>query len=182
LTRKRFVHRGRKLVKRVHSRKDDQTCDAQFAFFARADLARVVRPYIEAAAGELTDPHALHAFRIQGKQVRYAMEVFAGAFDPEFRRTLYPLVATLQERLGEVNDHVTAESHLAAWHDEVGTGPLAGALDAMRQLTHEWLESSRQSFLTWWTAERRDDLRREFSRYVPIEGQEQQPRIDELAG
>ena len=33
----------------------------------------------------MSDAAALHAFRIQGKQVRYAMEIFAGAFDEDFR-------------------------------------------------------------------------------------------------
>ena len=62
------------------------------------------------------DVQALHAFRIQGKQVRYAMEIFAGAFPPEFREQLYPIVETLQDRLGAINDHVTAQTHFSQNH------------------------------------------------------------------
>ena len=84
----------------------------------RTALGRLVGAYFTAAQAEMSDAAALHAFRIQGKQVRYAMEIFAGAFDDDFRGQLYPLVVTLQERLGAVNDHVTAQSYFVAWHND----------------------------------------------------------------
>jgi hypothetical protein len=31
------------------------------------------------------------------------------------------------------------------------------------------LEATREEFLTWWTPQRREDLRRRFARYVQIE-------------
>ena len=65
----------------------------------------------------------LHAFRIEGKQLRYAMEIFAGAFPPAFRGELYPLVEQLQERLGKINDHATAWVLFVGWLTDDNTGP-----------------------------------------------------------
>ena len=179
---KRFRRKCRSFIKRVRCRRDQADCDRQFACLARAELGRLVVPYLESAAAELTDPQALHAFRIQGKQVRYAMEVFAGAFDSSFRHDLYPLVATLQDRLGEINDYVTSEKHLALWREQADSDALAAALDSLRRLEHESLASARQAFLVWWTPERRAELRRGFARYVPSESAPQVPPATDLAG
>ena len=110
LVRKRFARRAVKFLKRLHHRAGDEPCGERFACMAHVALNELVVPYLAAADGELNDFAALHAFRIQGKQVRYAMEIFAGAFDATFRGEVYPLVVALQEMLGAINDHVTADS------------------------------------------------------------------------
>ncbi len=109
LAGKDFEHRVRKFVKRVRWRgQQPAPCDQRFSCFARNAFGGLVVPYLAAAAAQMSDAETLHAFRIQSKQVRYTMEIFAGAFDDDFRQVLYPLVATLQDHLGEINDHVTA--------------------------------------------------------------------------
>lgn len=167
LTRKRFDRRTAKFLKRVHARGGEGPGGERFACMARVALSRLVVPYLEAAAAEMADAEAMHAFRIQGKQVRYAMEIFAGAFDREFREDLYPVVATLQERLGTINDHVTARTHLAAWRDEADSCVLRQALESGLEHEQRSFDLARQEFLNWWTSERRADLGRRFARYVP---------------
>jgi CHAD domain-containing protein len=78
-----------------------------------ADLARpaihgVVQELENAASGDLVDHDHLHATRIVGKRVRYAMELFAQSFPPAFRDEVYPVVEALQEILGVAHD-----SHIA---------------------------------------------------------------------
>ncbi len=136
---------------------------------ARVALARMVVPYLKLAQAELADAEALHAFRIQGKQVRYAMEIFAGAFDEAFRQDLYPLVAMLQDRLGSINDHVTARIYFEQWRSEAEMCSVRQALDMGIVEERQSFETSRQEFLAWWTCERRDDLCRRFGRYVDLE-------------
>ena len=68
--------------------------------------------FFAAVPRDATDLAALHMFRIRGKELRYAMEVLAGAFSDEFRTRLYPIVESIQERLGEVNDLVTAKAKI----------------------------------------------------------------------
>ncbi len=111
-------------------------------------------------------------FRIQGKQVRYAMEIFAGAFDENFRKELYPIVATLQERLGAINDHFTAQIYFANWLAEARSCAVREALEMGIDCEAKALVASRREFLDWWTVARREDLERRFAAYV---GPEPQP-------
>ena len=170
LARKDFQRRVRKFVKRVHWRGEESAgCEQRMVCFARNSLRELVVPYLEAAAAEMTDTAALHAFRIKSKQVRYAMEIFAGAFDDDFRQVLYPLVVTLQDHLGEINDYVTAQAYLAEWRSETDATAVLEAIDAGVELERESLAASRQEFLDWWTAERRDELSRQFTRFLDLD-------------
>jgi CHAD domain-containing protein len=170
LARKRFPRRAERFVKRVRLRADAaQPCDERLGCLARAALGRLVVPYLQAAAAEMSDAEALHAFRIQSKQVRYAMEIFGGAFDADFRQQLYPIVEALQDRLGAINDHVTAQQYLADWRAETCSCALQGAIDVGIEEERRWFEASRGEFLAWWTSDRRDELRRHFARYVELD-------------
>ncbi len=170
LAGKNFPRKARKFVKRVRYRGEGaEACDDRLDCAAKVALRRLLVPYFDAASGPLSDVESLHAFRIQSKQVRYAMEIFAGAFDDGFRQRVYPLVADLQERLGKINDHVTAKRYLTAWHNETDALAVKQALDAGIGLEQRALDASHHDFLTWWTAERRDELRRAFAQYVPLE-------------
>jgi CHAD domain-containing protein len=173
LARRRFARWTKELLKRLRRRGAADACDDRFGCVARVALGGVVRPYLVAAAAELDDAAAMHAFRIQSKQVRYAMEIFAGAFDDEFRKELYPLVVTLQDRLGPINDHVTAQTYFAAWHAEAESCAVRAALEMGIDCEQQSLESTRREFLDWWTPGRREDLGRRFSRYVELECPEQ---------
>lgn len=179
LVARQFDRKLRKFVKRIERSRETSDRDLRFDDLARRKLAEMVVPYLEAAGGEMNDPEALHAFRIQGKQVRYAMEIFAGAFDAEFRQDLYPLVAMLQDRLGTINDHATAETFFAAWREEADSQALREALQAGIDDERRALAEARQDFLAWWAPWRRDDLRRRFGRYVALDAPRDAERIDE---
>jgi CHAD domain-containing protein len=181
LARKKFPRRAEKFVERIRIRAcSSPPCDDHFGCLARAALGKLVVPYLQAAAAEMSDVEALHAFRIQSKQVRYAMEVFAGAFDPEFRQDLYPIVESLQDRLGAINDHVTAQQYLADWRGQAGSCTLGRAIDVGTEHEQRWFELSRNEFLTWWTPERRDDLRRRFACYVELEAPDGPPNAQSI--
>jgi CHAD domain-containing protein len=168
LDKKKFGRRIEKLIKRIRNSGGKGNCGQEFACMARLSLAKLVGPYLDAGDANLADAEALHAFRIQGKQVRYAMEIFAGAFDEDFRQQLYPIVADLQDRLGAINDHVTARTYLTTWHDESDSYSLRQALETALALEQRAFDESRQDFLNWWTADRRSELRRRFARYVQL--------------
>jgi CHAD domain-containing protein len=173
LQRKRMARRTKKLLKRLRRRGAIDACGERFVCLARVALARVVGPYLATARAELDDAAAMHAFRIQSKQVRYAMEIFAGAFDEEFRTELYPLVVTLQDRLGAINDHVTAQTYFAGWHAEADSCAVRAALEMGIDSEQQALEASRRAFLDWWTAARREDMCHRFARYVEIAATDQ---------
>jgi CHAD domain-containing protein len=182
LVRKRFARRAVKFLKRLHHRAGDEPCGERFACMARMALNERVVPFLAAADGELNDFAALHAFRIQGKQVRYAMEIFAGAFDANFRDEVYPLVAALQEMLGAINDHVTADAYLAEWQTENESAPLQDAIETGRRFEQDALALARKEFLAWWTPERRSELRLHFAPYMQSESSPARPQSLEEAG
>ncbi len=176
LLRKKFEHHAAQFVKRVRPRGENASQgDQRFGCLARVALGRLVVPYLQAARAEMADAEALHAFRIKSKEVRYAMEIFAGAFDADFRRELYPIVESLQDRLGAINDHVTAQTYLAAWRRETDSCGVHQAIDALMQQEQQWFELRRQEFLAWWTDERRELLGRHFARYVQLDATESPP-------
>jgi CHAD domain-containing protein len=75
---------------------------------------------LEAAASEdLTDYANLHRVRIEGKRLRYAMEVFADCFPAEFREELYPQIEAMQEVLGKANDSHVAVGEIAALREHL---------------------------------------------------------------
>ena len=88
-------------------------------------------------------------------------------FDDSFRQQLYPLVADLQDRLGKINDHVTALTYLTAWHNETDAAAVREAIEAGMQVEQKSLDDSQREFLEWWSAEKREQLRTQFARYVP---------------
>ena len=119
--------------------------------WARFHLRPLVDKFFRAAPGTNRDLPALHQFRIRGKQLRYAMELLAGAFPPEFRGELYPQVERLQDHLGQINDYATGIGCLQQW--------LAGAeeLAEVRPLTSllqqelDGLDAAIVQFAQWWT-------------------------------
>jgi CHAD domain-containing protein len=141
-------------VAAVHDPQDAEL--ATLTDLARPLLLALVKELEHAVVGDLEDYEHLHRVRIIGKRLRYAMEIFADCFPPEFRDRLYPAVEEMQEILGHAND-----SHVAS-----------GRLEALRarlqaQLPAEWkrfrlgfegllrfhqrrLPRERRRFLAWW--------------------------------
>ena len=133
----------------------------------------MVDQFFATAAVDLSQPPALHAMRISAKRVRYAVEIFAGAFDPVLRQEIYPLVVEIQEKLGAINDHVTAAELFTTWIGQADDPALAEILQPLVAREHEGIERHRQEFLTWWTAGRSTELRRRFDEQLSTHRHEQ---------
>lgn len=97
---------------------------------AAAIEARVTALYAHLpAALDAANDLALHAMRIDAKKLRYAVETFAPAFDPDRLETLYPVLKGLQDELGELHDRdVFADAVREA--EGAGTARSAGVSDA----------------------------------------------------
>ena len=162
LVDQRFSRRIKELVARVRWRSDSGENEPCFAGAARQQLRPLVADFFQASQGDFSDVEALHQFRIVGKRLRYAMEVFAAAFHPSFRKELYAEVEQLQMLLGDVNDHATALARLATWQAKTGPGELLIALNKLASAESTALRRSRQKFLAWWTDERSQRLREQF--------------------
>jgi CHAD domain-containing protein len=170
LERKHFQRRFEGLAKRVRLRnKNDRFNEPSIADGARSRLALVVADFFQAGDADFTEYAVLHAFRIAGKRLRYAMEIFAAAFPASFRDDLYPLVAALQERLGEVGDHATAHEQFSAWltEDELDSQSRV-AIESLVGEEQRALEAKCREFVDWWRGEPKEDLRRRFAEALDL--------------
>lgn len=130
---------------------------------ARATLADLARPMIhtlllqlrQAAGGDLKDYDHLHQVRIQGKRLRYAMEVLHCCFAPAFRDTFYPMIEEMQELLGRANDSHVAIGRLTGLRDRLRDWPrtwerVKGGIEGLLRFHQRRLPQERRRFLKWW--------------------------------
>lgn len=103
-----------RLLVRVRWREDSPS--PEWHDFAQIQLTPLFAEF-QAAARELpTCTEQLHRIRIAGKRLRYAMEL-AVSVDAAIRTDLYPIMETLQEKLGNVNDLAVSVAHLRSLKD-----------------------------------------------------------------
>ncbi|MCA9265321.1 MAG: CHAD domain-containing protein, partial [Planctomycetales bacterium] len=102
-----------KLLKSMqHSELVDTPTLAQFAPCA---LNPLVKGFFEASERDLSVPHWLHQLRIEGKRLRYALELLSEGCDESLRLDVYPVFVEVQDRLGDINDHTTAIHLFTDW-------------------------------------------------------------------
>lgn len=153
-------------VARTHGRKLDKVCrrtsdgvDSDnadpFATVAVAALSDLFARLTAAATNPPTAADELHVVRIVGKQVRYAMELFAPCFGPPFRVDLYPAVVRLQEILGVVQDGdvailrlAEAAGHLIRSRPELAAD-VGEAVEAARDDIHARTAAVTGEFANW---------------------------------
>jgi CHAD domain-containing protein len=166
LAEKGFVRKAEALCERIRWR--DEGPEPTYADQAPSLLAREVKKFFAAAAHDLSDSHALHELRIQGKALRYTMEVLSGAFDRRFRHEIYPQFREFQDRLGAINDHAAAHKRLAEWAEGLAQ-PLAGEFAHLAEVESQRSSELRQEFLAWWSDERRLELQQQLGSTARIE-------------
>jgi CHAD domain-containing protein len=159
----RFERKIEQLLRRVRPRAGwNGPKDPPFGKWARASLRPLVESFFAAAPPPGEDGEALHQFRIRGKDLRYAMELLAGAFPADFRDQLYPVIEALQDWLGEINDHATARARLRQRIKAADEQTEVAHLRALFQEETERFEQSRKEFWAWWTPRRQTSLRAGF--------------------
>jgi CHAD domain-containing protein len=155
-----FEKKVEQLVDRVAWRDESQP-EPDFADAARQRLERLAQPFFAAARSDLHNIDALHAFRIAGKRLRYAIEIFA-AVSPALRSDIYPRMEQLQERLGEINDHASAVGRYSTWLAEWDDLTVGETLESLIVEEKAALDECRRSFHEWWTIEQADELQQRF--------------------
>jgi CHAD domain-containing protein len=137
-----------------------------FGRWARRHLREIVRTFFRAEPEELDDMEALHAFRIEGKRLRYAIELMAAALPDTCRTKLYPQVERLQERLGDINDHAVALVRFRTWRDECPDRSERKYLRKLLKTENKALQRALWRFARWWTPRRSKRLERRLERLV----------------
>ncbi len=140
--------------------------DEPFATFGRRRFRQLVNRFFRRADRRLEDAADIHQLRIEGKKLRYALEIFAPVFPAAERSACHDALETLQETLGEFTDHASAADRFRRWAREEGVGPDRQALAVLRRAEDARAEEARRAFVKWWKPGRRRALRRRFEQTV----------------
>lgn len=164
----RYRRRVDKLLARVADPKPSraEAANQVFGEWSRRRLRPIVKRFFDSAEEDLSEYEALHRLRIRGKQVRYAMEILVGAFPEAFRGELYPIITKLQDKLGQINDHATAQATLTRWRDAACDQEEIDYLEGLIANEKVELDKAFKAFEQWWTPQRCDDLRRRFEEMI----------------
>lgn len=142
---------------------------------AVARLAPVVEDWLAKAPrkGRRVSIDRLHRFRIATKHLRYALDLLAAAWPADQLAKTIKHVRSLQERLGDLNDHDAARLHYQAWLAEYNADAaspespqLAALIEAEIALEKKHLRRSVKRFYRWWSDERRNRLHRRLQKLL----------------
>lgn len=156
-----FGRRIERFVRAIHPRgpRRKRLQQASFGPWARQRLTKVARRFFAAAPRDRTDFAALHNFRIQGKRLRYTIELLDPALPSCLRDVHYPTVERLQEHLGTINDTVNSTAALKVWARNTSDTELQATYRELITLERERGQSAVDAFFAWWTDTRAAQLR-----------------------
>lgn len=149
-----------RLLEDVHGRRR-HTC---FETFARRRFKPLIEAFFETADRKLRDNDEIHALRIEGKKLRYALEIFATVFPARARVRCEQSLERLQKTLGEFNDHASAADRFERWARSTDVGPNRPMLVTLRDDENQQADLARKAFSKWWNPSRRRSLRRRLER------------------
>jgi CHAD domain-containing protein len=150
----RFIRKTARLLKSVRAHANDKGAATVFRRWAADRLADVAEPFLSGMPDESADASALHQFRIKAKAVRYTIELVAPAFPDALRGEVYPIVEEIQERLGRIQDHVTARLYFGDWLEKAEEDATRSAIGKLQDEEGRRLEEETREFHNWWS----DDL------------------------
>lgn len=135
-----------------------------FAEYARRRFRPLMRRFFDVADRKLRDAEEIHALRIEGKKLRYSLEIFAAVFPPRVRTRCYDALERLQETLGDFTDHAAAADRFRRLAGEKASAANREALQRLCAEEERLADAARKTFSKWWDADRRRGLRRRFER------------------
>lgn len=135
-----------------------------FATYARRRFRPIVSHFFATADRPMRTAEELHAFRIEGKKIRYTLEIFAAVFPQRVRSRCHAALEELQETLGDFTDHAAAADRFRRWSRGDTAAAHRDVLEQLRQHEQRLANRARKQFAKWWDEDRRQSLRRTFDR------------------
>ncbi len=154
---------------RVLHKQAKQSDAVRFDQFARRALRSVSQELFQRASVQNPTVGQLHKLRIAGKRLRYSIELFHSAFPTALREDVYPTITEIQEHLGQLNDHATAQALFQVWLADMP--PTKQAAQLAKRIVKEYDDAKRiqHDFLAWWSPNRVAALESELSALVHAE-------------
>jgi CHAD domain-containing protein len=125
-----------------------------FAYWCRYQIAPLGERLLALAALDLAPDRRLHEFRLAAKRLRYALELAGPAISQRPQQGLYDELSILQDRLGEVCDHLSAAERLRGWLEESKSAADQHTLNGLLKDEEKSLTGCRRRFLRWWSRAR----------------------------
>jgi len=129
-------------------------------------MKKIVRDFFRSSPETIHDIEGLHRFRIEGKRLRYAIEILAAAFPAALRVEVYPRIEALQEKLGEIHDRHVAIRRFQNWAAETDNRSEKNQLLRLADADATRLSSLVEEFRAWWSPKYQADLQRKFRKIV----------------
>jgi len=133
-----------------------------FRDYAQRRLRPLMRRFFAAADRKLRSAADIHALRIEGKKLRYAVEIFSAVFPPRMRARCYDALEHLQETLGDFTDHAAAADRFRRLSHDRSAAANREVLLRLREEEERQADEARKVFVKWWDPRRRRALRRRF--------------------
>jgi len=144
-----------------HSSRDAPT----FSAFCRQQLQPLADEFFKLADSNLRDTKTLHAVRIAGKRLRYALELAPAALPPLAHQQLSAALNEVQDRLGEVCDQLAAIDHLQECLERISKKKHRRCLEKLLQSEQRRNTRLLAKLLRGWP-ERHRELRRQWNRIM----------------
>lgn len=146
-----FDRRVRSLLKKTRQpgKRRREVAASRLGVWALSRIRPLADSFLLAVPHDWHDAEATHRFRIAGKRLRYAMEVLSSALPSAYRESLYPLLESLQERLGELNDLAVARVRIGDWFDRSPQPIDEAESSALQQKLSARHEERLQEFAAW---------------------------------
>ena len=135
---------------------------ATFGAYARRRFRPMVKRFFAAADRRLRDADEIHQLRIEGKKLRYAMEIFADVFPARVQARCADSLERLQETLGDFTDHATAADRFRRWSHDASAATHRDAIERLCNTEEALADEARRKFAKWWSPSRRRALVRRF--------------------
>jgi CHAD domain-containing protein len=164
----RLKRRSRKLLAKARKKTERRPHLAvqKFKDWAPVRMRIFVSDFFQAANPDLRDFTQLHQFRIHSKALRYAMELVTATFPLSFAKDLYPVIERLQSLLGDINDEANFIRSIGRrLTNKAKLSDVDGLKHRLAQ-EHRTLDELEREFSQWWTADRREALRRGFDSVI----------------
>jgi CHAD domain-containing protein len=145
---------------------DAESSRTVFAAYAGRRFRPMIKRFFRLADRRLHDAEEMHSLRIEGKKLRYAMEIFASVFPDRVQSRCYESLERLQATLGDFTDHASAADRFRRWADEKSARPNRDALEWLRRFEEARADEARRHFTKWWNPSRRRTLLRRFERTI----------------
>lgn len=147
-------------VDRLLENVDRRRRQPDFGDYASRHFKPMVADFFDVADGTLRTAAEMHALRIQGKKLRYALEIYAGALPGKAVSRCRRSLELMQQSLGEFTDHAAAADRLARWARRADAGASREFLAMLRRDETAMAAAARKKFSRWWNPDRRRSLRK----------------------